>query len=99
MVASITPNMAAAQESSGLYLGVPIKMDRHWIDCKCSIKVEYISLENKGEVTIFLNMLFLTTSFNPGYGNEESDPLRKATVTLPLENKRKKEKGTSSLGL
>ena len=63
MVASITPNMAAAQESSGLYSGVADKMDRHWIDCKCSISVEYISLENR-EVLILQNNLFsfLTTS-------------------------------------
>ena len=64
MVASIIPNMAAAQESSGLYSGVADKMDRHWIDCKCSISVEYISLENRGEELILQNNLFsfLTTS-------------------------------------
>lgn len=66
-------------------------MDRHWIDCKCSIKVEYISLENKGEVTIFQNMLFLTTLFNPGYGDEETDPLRKATLSLLKTKERKKK--------
>lgn len=74
-----------------MYLGVFIKMDRYWIDCKCLIKVEYIFLENKGEVIIFLNMLFLIILFNLGYGNEEIDFFRKVIYFFLKIKERKKK--------